>query len=564
MQLISRTSEYALRAVIWLVQEPARSQTTRQIAAGTRTPPDYVSKVLQLLAKTGLVRSQRGLGGGFRLAGDPAQITVLDVINAVDPLEHIHTCPLGLKAHGKNLCPLHCGLNDVVIQMEATFAKTKLTDLLNSDTPSIPLGIKLKTSRRSPIKTITVGSISMVVGLGLLATGCKPSTEEPAPKPQMKSSIPASSGPIANIAFSDLPVPPKPEVTTQLVERGKTVYAQNCLPCHGEKGDGKGDAAAFLLPKPRNFVQANYRLRSTPIGHLPTDVDLFRSVSIGMAGTPMPPWRIHLSDNDRWAVVEYIKTFTPRFADSNEDRSTVSLGTPPPRNEATLAEGKVLFTKMACITCHGESGHGDGTSAAALVDDSNIRIKPRDFTKPGLFKSGYSTRDVVRTIQTGFNGTPMLGFHGTIQDQDAWKLAYYVETFVKAAPPAAIVRTSQNFLEREKLDAPDVRINLIERAWKYDPGVIRVKKGQIVEVTFEPTDNGLGVGHGFAISSYDEVAFLNGAMVGVPKTVKFRADRAGKFIFYCATQCSTEKLHPLMNGTFIVEDNAAKQSASAK
>lgn len=414
------------------------------------------------------------------------------------------------------------------------------------------------------VTTETIGSISIVVGLGLLAAGCKPSTEAPAPPNRIQTANSASVAPASKITFLDLPVPPEPEATAQLVAHGKTVYEQNCLACHGAKGDGKGDAAAFLLPKPRNFVQANYRLRSTPIGHLPTDADLFRSVSIGMAGTPMPPWRIHLSDKDRWAVVDYIKTFSPRFADSNEDRSAVSLGTPPARNETTLAEGKALFTKMACITCHGESGHGDGTSAAGLVDDSNIRIKPRDFSKPGLFKSGYSTKEIVRTIQTGFNGTPMLGFHGTIQDQDAWKLAYYVETFVKAAPPAAIVRASQNFLEREKLGDPDVRVNLIERAWKYDPAVIRVKKGQIVEVTFEPTDNGLGVGHGFAISSYDEVAFLNGAMVGAPKTVKFRADRAGQFTFYCATQCSTEKLHPLMNGTFIVEDDTAKQSASAK
>ncbi len=153
MHLISRTSEYALRAVLWLIQEPARSQTTRQIATGTRTPPDYASKVLQLLAKAGLVRGQRGLGGGFQFAGDPAQVTVLEVIHAVDPPERIHTCPLGLKAHGTNLCPLHCGMNDVVEQMEATFAKTKLTDLLNTTSKSVPLGIKRKTSRPRPLKT---------------------------------------------------------------------------------------------------------------------------------------------------------------------------------------------------------------------------------------------------------------------------------------------------------------------------------------------------------------------------------------------------------------------------
>jgi Rrf2 family protein len=150
MQLISRTSEYALRAVIWLVQDPAASQTTRQIATGTHTPPDYISKVLQLLAKAGLVRSQRGLGGGFQFSGDPTQVTVLDVINAVDPVERIHTCPLGLEAHGVNLCPLHCGMNEVVEQMEARFAKTKLTDLLNTDSKSVPLGIDLKSTGRDP------------------------------------------------------------------------------------------------------------------------------------------------------------------------------------------------------------------------------------------------------------------------------------------------------------------------------------------------------------------------------------------------------------------------------
>lgn len=150
MQLISRTSEYALRAVIWLMQEPARSQTTRQIAKGTRTPPDYISKVLQALGKAGLVRGQRGLGGGFLFSGNPAKVTVLEVINAVDPLERIHTCPLGLRQHGKNLCPLHCGMNDAVAQMEATFGRTRLMDLLHTPVKSVPLGIRLKPERKKP------------------------------------------------------------------------------------------------------------------------------------------------------------------------------------------------------------------------------------------------------------------------------------------------------------------------------------------------------------------------------------------------------------------------------
>lgn len=393
--------------------------------------------------------------------------------------------------------------------------------------------------------------------------GCAPSTERSAAPEQTKSQVAASPPAAAKFTFSDLPVPAKPEVTPQLIEHGKSVYGQNCLACHGVKGDGKGDAAAFLLPKPRNFVTANFRLRSTGPSHLPTDEDLFRSVSMGMPGTPMPPWRVNLNDADRWAVVEYIKTFSPRFAETNEDRQAISLGTPPVRDEATVAEGKALFTKLACITCHGEGGHGDGTAAVNLVDDSQTKIKPRDFSKTAMFKSGYSSKEIVRTILTGFNGTPMVGFQGTILPSDAWKLAYYVGTFARLGPPPAIARASQNFLARESLGAPDVKIKLTERAWTYDPATIRVKKGQVIEVTFEPTDNGLGVGHGFAISGYDEAVFLNGAMVGAPKTVKFRADRPGKFTYYCATQCSTEKLHPMMNGTLIVEDNSPKQTASA-
>lgn len=412
------------------------------------------------------------------------------------------------------------------------------------------------------MKTTIIRSIPLAAGLVLLA-GCHPSTDPPAPTQEAKAQTTTSSAPTPKMTFSDLPVPAKPEATPQFIEHGKSVYLQNCAACHGANGDGRGDAAAFLLPRPRNFVQANFRLRSTPPGHLPTDVDLFRAVSLGMPGTPMPPWRFNLSDDDRWAVVEYVKTFSPRFANTNEDRKTiVSPGTPPTLNEAALTEGKALFTKMACITCHGPNGRGDGLAAVSLVDDSQMRIKPRDFTKPSGFKSGYSTKEIARTVLTGFNGTPMVGFYGTMTTQDAWKLADYVATFAKPDAPAALARTSQNFLEREQLGEPDVRVKLKERAWTYDPAVIRVKKGQIVEVTFEPTDNGLGVGHGFAISGYDEAVFLNGAMVGAPKTVKFRADHAGKFTYYCATQCSTEKLHPLMNGTLIVEEDSSKQTAS--
>jgi mono/diheme cytochrome c family protein len=377
-------------------------------------------------------------------------------------------------------------------------------------------------------------------------------------------SLPVSAPKATKVTFSDFAAPPKPNVTPELIATGKTLYAQNCAACHGVKGDGKGDAAAFLLPHPRDFVAANYRLRSTATGNLPTDVDLFRAISLGLPGTPMPPWKHMLGDNDRWALVEYVKSFSPRFADTNEVRTALTdFGTPPPRNQTTIAEGKDLYVKMNCFTCHGETGRGNGISAPTLVDDANAHINPRDFANPAGFKSGYATKEIVRTILTGFNGTPMVSFESALKKEDAWKLAYYVETLAKPAASGIINPSSQNFLSREELGTPDVTINLTERAWKYDPEVIRVKRGQVVEIHFEPTDNGLGVGHGLGISGYDEDVFINGAMVGIPKSAKFRAGHAGTFTFYCSTQCSTEKLHPLMHGTLIVEDdNVAKQTAS--
>lgn len=403
-------------------------------------------------------------------------------------------------------------------------------------------------------------SSSLYLGVAVLL-GCHPQsvpTGDGKPTAPVPNTVAA-----AKITFSDFAVAPKPAVTPDFLARGKQLYAQNCAACHGVNGDGKGDAAAFLAPKPRDFVHANYRLRSTASGNLPTDVDLFRAISLGMPGTPMPPWKHMLGEDDRWALVEYVKSFSPRFADTNETRTAVAdFGTPPPRTPAAVAEGKELYAKMNCFSCHGQSGRGDGESAPTLVDDSNSRIKPRDFGNPAAFKAGYAAKEIVRTLLTGFNGTPMLSYDNALKKEEAWKLAYYVETLAKPAVAGPRNPVSQNFLSREDLGAPDVKIKLTERAWKYDPEIIRVKKGQVVEITFEPTDNGLGVGHGLGISGYDESVFINGAMVGVPKVAKFRAEFPGTFTFYCSTQCSTEKLHPLMHGTLIVEDTGAKQTAS--
>ncbi len=137
--MISQTTEYALRAMVHLADQAEVPLTTPQIADTTKVPVGYLAKVLGSLAKAGLVRSQRGLHGGFMIALPAEKVTVLDVINAVDPIQRITTCPLGLKAHGKKLCPLHKRLDNAMAQVETAFANSTLADLLADPSPSKPL-----------------------------------------------------------------------------------------------------------------------------------------------------------------------------------------------------------------------------------------------------------------------------------------------------------------------------------------------------------------------------------------------------------------------------------------
>lgn len=137
--LFSQTAEYALRAAVHLASREGLPQTNRQIALATRVPAGYLSKVLQALGRASLVRAQRGIGGGFTLSRQAQEITVLEVVAAVDPIQRIHQCPLGLKSHGKNLCPLHRKLDDALASVEQAFSATTLADILNSPGRSRPL-----------------------------------------------------------------------------------------------------------------------------------------------------------------------------------------------------------------------------------------------------------------------------------------------------------------------------------------------------------------------------------------------------------------------------------------
>lgn len=137
--MFSHTVEYALRTVVFLADGAPNSFTTEQIAATTLVPKAYLSKVIQGLCGAGILISKRGAGGGVCLAKKPDQLTILDVVNAVEPIMRIKHCPLGLKSHGVNLCPLHKKMDQALASVELAFRSTTLADVLAEPTQSYPL-----------------------------------------------------------------------------------------------------------------------------------------------------------------------------------------------------------------------------------------------------------------------------------------------------------------------------------------------------------------------------------------------------------------------------------------
>jgi len=136
--MLSKTAEYALRGMVFLASEPSHPRSADLLAKKTKVPRSYLNRVLQDLAVAGLVRSRPGPGGGYELARATDQVTILDVVNAVSPLERIRKCPLGLSSHTE-LCPLHRELDRSYAATEEAFRGVTLKDLIESTSPIIPL-----------------------------------------------------------------------------------------------------------------------------------------------------------------------------------------------------------------------------------------------------------------------------------------------------------------------------------------------------------------------------------------------------------------------------------------
>lgn len=236
--------------------------------------------------------------------------------------------------------------------------------------------------------------------------------------------------------------------------RGRRVYENYCIGCHGPEGRGDGAASRLLDPLPRNFQAAKFKFRTTASGELPLEADLMRTVTCGLPGSSMPGFPL-VPEIERRDVVRYVLSLAKLGLASRQVASIVAEeGTPladvkrdqlpairerieaaaaalkrvpvspePEPSPASIERGRALFDKQ-CAACHGARGVGDGTSSYALRDWQNAEIRPRDFTT-GVFRAGSTPDDVFVRIKTGLNGTPMPGY-GNLPDAEIWDLAHFI------------------------------------------------------------------------------------------------------------------------------------------
>ncbi len=265
---------------------------------------------------------------------------------------------------------------------------------------------------------------------------------------------------------------------------GKEIYDRLCLGCHGMTGKGDGPAASVLRPKPRNFRLARYKYTQTQYGKLPLDSDIYKAIAEGLHGTAMPGWSDTLNHGEIESLVDYIKSFSKKFAKAKakgREPAPIPIGTPPLFSVKVIEKGRKLYN-VYCKKCHGGTGRGSGSSAVSLTHDLGDRIWPRNLTEGWLYRGGNRSEDIFRTVATGISGTPMpshVSFNpedkSALTLKDAWNVTAFVDSIITREEPKTsevlVVKFTNGVVPK---DPTDPKWNIIS------PGYFPLA-GQIIE-----------------------------------------------------------------------------------
>jgi len=243
-------------------------------------------------------------------------------------------------------------------------------------------------------------------------------------------------------------------VPAETLRAGQSAYMLYCRTCHGEKGDGKGPSAPGLRPPPRDFTLGQFKFAAVPGGTLPHDEDIVRIVRGGLHGTAMLAWD-GVPDRNLEAIVQYVKTFSPRWKEEEPGETVVATPDPWKGKEAdAVLRGRKLYHGVAqCLSCHPSfasrqeiydySKELTGNATTDFRDDMygsvlkesdyGVKILPPDFTRTDLrsVRDGHRMEDLYRVIASGVGGTAMPTWKGSLPEEDIWALAHYVSSLVE-------------------------------------------------------------------------------------------------------------------------------------
>ena len=139
---MTRTSRYAIRAIVELARQEGERVSAERLSRELDLPENYLSKTLHALAREGLLDSNRGPGGGYRLALPADELTLLEVIEAFETLDASRECVLGRKeCSEENPCPVHGEWKEVAAPIVRFFRRTTVEEAAGGGVGERPTGV---------------------------------------------------------------------------------------------------------------------------------------------------------------------------------------------------------------------------------------------------------------------------------------------------------------------------------------------------------------------------------------------------------------------------------------
>ncbi len=305
------------------------------------------------------------------------------------------------------------------------------------------------------------------------------------------------------------------EFEPAVLKVGQAAFNRRCSGCHGVTGDGAGDWAQYLTPKPRDYRRGIFKFGSTIRGSKPTRQDLTRFVRHGARGTSMPAFR-WLPDDEMDAIISYVMMLSargemefrlareagdlylePEELEEGEEQELIEeeyipeiilevvdswhlahedvvqpITPMPPVTPESIEAGRLTFMSRECWKCHGKDGRGqtvwlnkefianlmqtpEEEREQLNVDDWG-NVAPAADLSAGMLHGGRRPVDVYRRIYAGINGTPMPAFSVAFQEEPEtmWNLVHFILHVVETGQfPAG--STEEDGAETAAAGSPD-------------------------------------------------------------------------------------------------------------